>query len=407
MEMEVSNFILLMFLKIINLDPYGKKTTFGSNKPKTQIKNKVTAQERMEAEAALRSLKQKIANAPKKPIKQTQPKPSGFNQNKISLNNHMNYNMDFDMDYSNNNKYNNSNNQTYKKPKTTVNTKKQMPLGGNLRSGPKMNNNKFGGGFGGNFGGGFGGGGFEDNRPLGGGLTADQMQDTNMAVKPCPHCGRNFNEISYPKHIKNCEKVFQKKRKAFNTQKQRFVDSEQASLMKMGAMQAKKNPKLNKPKGGIPKWKLQSMEFRAICNPGKANKIRKEMGFGNNMMNNNKMGMGMGNNINMKGGKNVSKSVKTGGYGGMGGGMGMDMGGYFPSATPLDYTHCQYCNRNYNEEAYNKHLNGCKRRYEEAQMRNKLSKKPLAKTQIKNSYGKGQINYPMYGANAKKFGKKK
>ena len=98
-----------------------------------------------------------------------------------------------------------------------------------------------------------------------------------------------------------------------------------------------------------------------------------------------------------------------GGYGmGMGGGMdmGMGMGGYMPSAIPLDYTHCQYCNRNYNEEAYNKHLNGCKRRYEEAQMRNKLAKKPLAKTQIKNTYGKGQINYPMYGAN-KKQGKKK
>ena len=121
--------------------------------------------------------------------------------------------------------------------------------------------------------------------------------------------------------------------------------------------------------------------------------------------------MGMGNNI--KGGKNISKSVKTGGYGGMGmgGGFGygmdnMNMGGGFPSVTPMDYTHCQYCNRNYNEEAYNKHLNGCKRRYEEAQMRNKLAKKPLAKTQIKNTYGKGQINYPMYGAN-KKQGKKK
>ena len=167
--------------------------------------------------------------------------------------------------------------------------------------------------------------------------------------------------------------------------------------MKMGAMQAKKNPKLNKPKGGIPKWKLQSMEFRAICNPGKANQIRKEMGFGGN---------------NMKGGKNVSKSLKTGGYGGMGGGYGfgmdgMNMGGNFPSVTPLDYTHCKYCNRNYNEEAYNKHLNGCKRRYEEAQMRNKLAKKPLAKTQIKNTYGKGQINYAKYGANSKKMGKKK
>ena len=59
----------------------------------------------MEAEAALRSLKQKIANAPKKPIKPTQPKPSGFNQNKItsSNNNKMNYAMEFDMKHSNNN----------------------------------------------------------------------------------------------------------------------------------------------------------------------------------------------------------------------------------------------------------------------------------------------------------------
>jgi len=345
----------------------------------------------MEAEGALRSLKQKIANAPKKPIKQNQPKPSGFNQNK-------NYNMDvnMNMDY---NKSNN-NNQIYKRPSGTKTAVNKRPMGGNLRSGPKMNNNKFGG----NFEGGFGGG-YEDNRPLGGGLTADQMEDTNEILTPCPHCGRKFNEISYPKHVKNCEKVFQKKRKAFNTQKQRFVDSEQASLMKMGAMQAKKNPKLNKPKGGIPKWKLQSMEFRAICNPGKANQIRKEMGFGNNMMNNK-----MGNNINIKGGKNVSKSVKTGGYGGgFNSGMGgMDMGGgYFPSVTPMDYTLCQYCNRKYNEEAYHKHLNGCKRRYEEAQMRKKFEKKPIAKTQIKSTYGKGQINYPMYGANSKKPFKKK
>ena len=350
----------------------------------------------MEAEAALLSLKQKLANAPKKPVKQTQVKNSGFNKNNI---NNMGYN-DFNMDYNNN--YN-QNNPTYKKPKTTVNTKKQAPFGGNmksnnLKSGPKMNNNnRFGGGY---------GGGFEDNRPLGGGLTADQLEDVNEVLTPCPHCGRKFNEISYPKHVKSCVKVFQKKRKAFNTQKQRFVDSEQASLMKMGAMQAKKNPKLNKPKGDIPKWKLQSMEFRAICNPNKANKIRKEMGFGNNiMMNNNKMGN------NLKGGKNIGKSMNPGGYGmggGFGSGMGgMDMGGYFPSATPLDYTHCKYCGRNYNEEAYNKHLNGCKRRYEEAQMREKLNKKPLAKTQIKNSYGKGQINYPMYGANAKKMGKRK
>ena len=377
----------------------------GYNKPKTAIKGQVTAQERMEAEAALRSLKQKMANAPKKPVKSSsQRSGGGFNQNNNKMNYNMNYGMDFQMDDFNYGGDNNYNKPMANKPisKTTVGKK---PMGNNnkLRAGGMKMNNQFGGGF--------GGGGFSDNRPIGGGLTADQMPNENEITTPCPHCGRKFNEISFPKHVKNCQKVFQKKRKAFNTQKQRIIDSEQASLMRQGALQAKKNPKLNKPKGGIPKWKLQSMEFRAICNPGKADKIRREMGFGGG---NSKMGMGMNNK---KGGKVMNKgkggmggNAFGGGYGGgygMGGGMdmGMGMGGYMPSAIPLDYTHCQYCNRNYNEEAYNKHLNGCKRRYEEAQMRNKIAKKPAGKAPVKSTYGRGPINYPKY--NASKTGKKK
>ena len=385
----------------------------GYNKPKAQVKNQITAKERLEAEEALRSLKQKMANVPKKPAKSNSQRPGkGINPNKK-----VNYRMDYGMNYGNEYGMDDYNigggpnyNQMPKKAgaKTTVGKK---PMGTNkLRAGiggMKMNN-QFGGGFGSGYGGGFG-----DNRPIGGGLTADQMPDENEITTPCPHCGRKFNEISFPKHVKSCVKVFQKKRKAFNTQKQRMVDAEQASLMKQGAIQAKKNPKLNNQKGGIPKWKLQSMEFRSICNPGKANKIRKEMGFGGMNMNN-RMGMGMNS---IKGGKMVNKGMGKGGMGGnafggggygmgMGGGMdmGMGMGGYMPSAIPLDYTHCQYCNRNYNEEAYNKHLNGCKRRYEEAQMRNKMAKKPAGKAPIKSNYGRGPINYPKY--NAKKVGKK-
>ena len=363
----------------------------GGGKAKTQVKSKVTAQERLEAEAALRSLKQKMANAPKKPVKQSSQRGGGFNQY-----NNMNYGMDYDMDYGGGLNYNNP---MPKKgiSKTTVGKK---PMGNNLRSGPMRMNNQFGGGFGRGF-----GGGFSDNRPIGGGMTADEMPNEEEITTPCPHCGRKFNQISFPKHVKNCQKVFQKKRKAFNAQKHRMVDSEQASLMRQGQLEAKRNPKLNKPKGGIPKWKLQSMEFRSICNPGKANKIRKEMGLAGM---NNKMGMGMnkGGKMGNKGKGGMGGNSYGGGYGGgYGMGMGgMDMGGYVPSAIPLDYTHCQYCNRNYNEEAYNKHLNGCKRRYEEAQMRNKITKKPQGKAPLKSTYGRGQINYPRYNS---KGGKKK
>ena len=157
---------------------------------------------------------------------------------KNKINNNMNYEMDFDMDNYNYGGNNNYNKPPQKKPlaKTTIG-KKPMSNGNKLRSGGMKMNNQFGGGFGGGFG---SGGGFSDNRPLGAGLTADQMPDKNEILTPCPHCGRKFNEISFPKHVKNCQKVFQKKRKAFNTQKQRMVDSEQTSLMKQGALQAKK-----------------------------------------------------------------------------------------------------------------------------------------------------------------------
>ena len=185
----------------------------------------------------------------------------------------------------------------------------------------------------------------EDNRPIGGGMTADQIDEADEITKPCPHCGRSFNQNAFNKHVKICQKVFQKKRKVFNTQKQRINDYEQASLMKQGAIEEKRLKKINKTKQEkIPKWKQQSMEFRAICNPGK---------------NNNNFGK---NNI-MKNNNDVITS---------------------------SYIHCQYCDRKYNEEAYNKHLNGCKRRYEEALIK-KGGKKNVNKKNVNIQYGYGKF----------------
>lgn len=47
-------------------------------------------------------------------------------------------------------------------------------------------------------------------------------------------CGRKFNPESIVKHEANCKKVFQKKRKEFDSQKHRFVDKDQNKLMKQG-----------------------------------------------------------------------------------------------------------------------------------------------------------------------------
>jgi hypothetical protein len=234
-----------------------------------------------------------------------------------------------------------------------------------------------------------------DERPIGGGLTEDQMPEEESPTSPCPHCGRNFNPNALSKHVKICEKVFMKKRKAFNTQKQRINDSEQASLMKQGAMEAKRNPLLNNKKnnGAIPKWKLQSMAFRAICNPGK-NPAPNQMMMNNNRMNNKTMGK----NSNRMGMNKNNMNYDDNSYG-MGG------GGFVSNAMAYNYKHCEFCNRNYNEEAYNKHLNFCKRRYENEKIKNK-GKKPNTNN---NNIKKNQYTSSLSGGvkyNSGKYKKK-
>ena len=229
----------------------------------------------------------------------------------------------------------------------------------------------------------------DDERPIGGGLTADQVPDDTQPTSPCPHCGRKFNSIALNKHIKICEKVFLKKRKAYNAQQYRFNDSEQASLMKQGAMKEKMNPLLNKKNtGAIPKWKLQSMAFRAICNPGK--NLPPNKGMTNNTTFSK-------NNNNIKGGNKIGNNkINNNGYDNMTGAMNY--------AIAYDYKHCEFCNRNYNEEAYNKHLNFCKRRYENEKLKNK-NKKSNNNTGNKNQYGSSLSGGVKY--NNGKYSKKK
>jgi len=296
-----------------------------------------------------------MANAPKRPA----PKPQGNNNRFIPTfdieEQMMNQGGNFGMGgYGGNMIYNNPN-MGYNNPNTGKTG--NYNTAGNLRSVPQKTQNKpiakkqqnFGGNFNNNFKqnnfGGVGGG-MMDNRPIGGGMDIGMMPEEGEPTSPCPHCGRKFVANALAKHTKICQKVFQKKRKAFNTQKQRIIDGEHASLMRQGQMMEKKMAKSNQNnKGGIPKWKLQSMEFRQICRGG----------FGGPVQ----IGKGKG-----------------GGKGGVKGKGVMQQQSYTPSVITDSFIPCKFCNRRYNDEAYHKHLPGCERRYKEAQMRNKLQKKP-------------------------------
>lgn len=133
--------------------------------------------------------------------------------------------------------------------------------------------------------------------------------------------------------------MFATKRKTFDSRKHRIIDGEHANLLKYSNVNNKKNlnsninnaiPKNNYKKAG--KWKKQSEEFRAAIRAS-------------NIINKNIKGGNMNNLSNIP-------QVK----------MNYD-----------DYVHCNYCNRKYNENAYNKHLNFCMKKAKDSSMRPKMN----------------------------------
>jgi hypothetical protein len=86
---------------------------------------------------------------------------------------------------------------------------------------------------------------------------------------PCSKgCGRQFNPNVLSKHEKVCEKVFQSKRKAFNSAEFRKPDSEEGIIKQLP-------PPPDPPKAAskkadkIPKWKKDSAAFRAGIKAGR------------------------------------------------------------------------------------------------------------------------------------------
>lgn len=104
----------------------------------------------------------------------------------------------------------------------------------------------------------------------------DEEDNDDNDLNQCPDCGRKFNDIAFPKHIKICKKVFGEKRKAFDVRKQR-LEGEALQLLKKKEKEEKKGKGKgggataaqsveNTPVGGsgaaAPKWKNQSEALR-------------------------------------------------------------------------------------------------------------------------------------------------
>ncbi|CAD8105534.1 unnamed protein product [Paramecium sonneborni] len=114
-------------------------------------------------------------------------------------------------------------------------------------------------------------------------LKGEQVVEEKL-YKCTEGCGRSFNAKALEKHSKVCKKVFQQKRKVFNSQKQRQIEQEESGqgksvgmkkqIQKQGLKQQVQ--KQQQVKNEKPKWKAQSEAFRAIIRQAKGQKLTKE-----------------------------------------------------------------------------------------------------------------------------------
>lgn len=139
--------------------------------------------------------------------------------------------------------------------------------------------------------------------------------------------------------------MFVNKRKAFNSKNKRFIDSDHANLVKQAEKIESKKAKAKEKEQEqeikkVPKWKKQSEEFRRILGAGKP-KNEDEDNF----------------IVTKKGNEEKIQQPTT-------------------SCLYDDYTHCNICNRRYNEDAFKKHLPTCQRKQKEQIM--KGGNKPIS-----------------------------
>jgi len=131
-----------------------------------------------------------------------------------------------------------------------------------------------------------------------------------------------------------------KTRKAFDSKKSRIIDSEHAQILKRQELNEKKKGNVQvKQVKKASKWQKQSEEFRAAMNCMK--------------------------NYDPK--LPLSKQTQL------------------PTSNYDDYIHCQYCNRKYNQNAYDKHINFCMRKAKESEIKPKgsISTKPNLNVKFK------------------------
>eukprot|EP00605_Chrysophyceae_sp_TOSAG23-4_P000580 GSChrysophyteH1.ASY1.ANO1.657.1 assembled CDS len=139
----------------------------------------------------------------------------------------------------------------------------------------------------------------------------------------CRECGRRMRAAALEKHSKICAKVFQQKRKAFDSKKMRIeaIAAEAPEVIKL-AKQAERDQRTGRNNrnplrggGNKKKWEEQSRQFREA----------------------------------MRNSRQVTKAINSGG----------PLPEYTPAAVDPSFVQCPTCGRSFNQKAADRHIPLC------------------------------------------------
>lgn len=114
----------------------------------------------------------------------------------------------------------------------------------------------------------------ENDAQVGGGNNLDEYGEPGEMVQCTMGCGRKFNAKVIKKHMTICKKVFQAKRKVFDSSKARTKDVVPDKLVSKTKGKTTSQPAKNG--ANKEKWKKQSEGFRAMLKQGKGAAISAE-----------------------------------------------------------------------------------------------------------------------------------
>ncbi|XP_029447374.1 zinc finger C2HC domain-containing protein 1A isoform X4 [Rhinatrema bivittatum] len=151
---------------------------------------------------------------------------------------------------------------------------------------------------------------------------------------PCRICGRTFFPATLKKHVSICQKAAAKKRKTFDSSRQRAEGTDINTVKPV------------KPRAEPPKkqsnWRRKHEEFLAT----------------------------------MRAVKGINKHIKEGG----------ELPPPPPPSYDPDYVQCPYCQRRFNENAAERHINFCKEQAARINNKSKLSVDTKGKTPARTQY---------------------